>query len=110
MLHLPKRKLLKGRPILPNKVDMSRIRKCERLVKGKWKDVPFDKLQRGDIFHLFDPDGTPVDGGEICICLDNPFYTSETKIWGVKSSPYDRHLLLKEFDLPKEVDDVGKKV
>lgn len=36
-----------------------------------WSRLGFDQLRAGDVFRLFETDGTPVDGGQVCIALEN---------------------------------------
>lgn len=40
-------------------------RTAEVLVAGHWQAIPFKDLKEGDIFRLFEEDGTAVDDGEI---------------------------------------------
>ena len=36
------------------------MRRCEILKDGSWQSAEFKKLQRGDVFRLFESDGTAV--------------------------------------------------
>jgi hypothetical protein len=38
-----------------------------------WEQTAFDDLKRFQIFKLVEPDGDPVDGGEVCIATTDAF-------------------------------------
>lgn len=39
---------------------MVKLRKVEIKDDDKWKEISFSELKKGDIFRLFESDGTPV--------------------------------------------------
>ena len=53
------------------------------LVRGLWKRMEFPELERGDLFRLYEDDGTPVDGGEVHIADAEPF--ERESLWAVKA-------------------------
>lgn len=48
-------------------------RRAEILVAGYWKEWPFGEMREGDVFRMFEQDGTPVDDGQICR-VDGPIH------------------------------------
>lgn len=50
------------------------LRKVERYRDGKWVECKFKDLITGDIFRMFEPDGTEVDGGEQSIACSDAEY------------------------------------
>ena len=63
-------------------------RKVERLSRqGTWEEIPFQALTEGDLFKMTEADGTPVDGGQICIADSRPFPTEAT--FGIQCHPHD---------------------
>jgi hypothetical protein len=62
-------------------------RKAEKFTGERWEPVVFSDLKRGDIFRLFESDGTPVDGGEACVAHADAVLRD--LVWGieVKSPP-----------------------
>lgn len=60
-----------------------KYRKTEIKVNEEWKEIDFDDLKVGNIFRLFEPDGTIVkdnDGKENFIVTTLPFpWTQVTK-------------------------------
>ena len=102
ILKLPKRKKEKAeRPTrLPNKVDMAKLWKYERLVDGLWEPVDKDDIVNGDVFLVFDQKGRPEADGKAFLCLDALWYTSETKKWDIKAVPYSSHVFMGNYKRP----------
>ena len=48
-------------------------RSAEVLQNNEWTKVAFENLKEGDVFRLFEEDGSDVDGGEICKATSAPF-------------------------------------
>lgn len=48
------------------------FRRAERLTADGWQEHPFEALMPGDVFRLFAPDGTPVDGGAASRVVEAP--------------------------------------
>lgn len=58
-------------------------RRVERLeADGSWADVALKDIRKGDRFRMFEPDGSPVDGGVVSTALGDPYPTVRT--WGVQ--------------------------
>lgn len=41
-------------------MDEIKMRKCQVKQNSKWIDIDFNKLKKGDVFRLFEPDGKEV--------------------------------------------------
>lgn len=54
----------------------------------EWNDFPCHNLKKLDIVVLFEPDGTPVNFGQVYILLGNALQSEET-IWGFSCLPVD---------------------
>jgi len=52
---------------LPEFKKLTDTRKAQVLIGGYWEDMPFMMLDAGDVFRLFEEDGSDVDGGQVCI-------------------------------------------
>ena len=50
-------------------------RKVEILEHGQWVEVAFKDLKKGDLARMFEPDGQPVDGGEVVLLLHDATVT-----------------------------------
>jgi hypothetical protein len=99
ILKLPKRKAEK-KPKLPNKVDMTKLWKYERLVDGEWQPVDKNDIENGDVFRVFDQKGQPESNGKAFLCLDALWYTSETKKWDIKAVPYSARFFMGNYKRP----------
>lgn len=64
-------------------------RRCEILVRGKWEQIHFKDMLPGDLFRLFEPDGTPVDDGEVSVAASAVREEGEDN-WGVQQEPAGR--------------------
>ena len=42
-----------------------KVRKVEKLEHGQWVEGQFRQLQPGDLFRVFEPDGTPLRDGQV---------------------------------------------
>lgn len=65
----------------------------EIFTESGWKEINFEELKAGNIFRMFNSDGTPVkdrDGNKIFIAISEPFLTEDNvlavEIFGGKSS------------------------
>lgn len=64
------------------KVDEERF--TQRKVNGLWEDIKFRELKDGDIFRLFEPDGTPVVDKDIAVFTTTcDAFLNEDNIWTV---------------------------
>lgn len=56
-------------------------------VDGKWFEIDAIYVKRGDIFRMFEPDGTPVldDGSQVFVCQSDARYNDD----GVVVIAYD---------------------
>jgi len=61
-------------------------RKCEVLIEGRWSVLPFEDMKAGHVYRLFEPDGEPESGGQICLALSDA-YLNDLGIWTVKTEP-----------------------
>jgi hypothetical protein len=43
----------------------------ESKVRAEWEEIPFVELKKGHIYRMFDPDGTPVDDGEVSVATSD---------------------------------------
>ena len=75
---------------------VSKLRKCEVRSNGTWIETDFENIKKGNMFRLFEPDGTlVVDPGQKNngrhIALSNPeeVMVKGTKTWSVESIPYE---------------------
>lgn len=59
-----------------------RERKAEKFTGERWEPVPFSTLKRGDIFRLFESDGTPVDNSEACVARADAVL--QDSVWGIE--------------------------
>jgi hypothetical protein len=41
-------------------MDNKNLRTIQKKVNGKWVNVNYNEIEPGDVFRMFDPDGTPV--------------------------------------------------
>jgi hypothetical protein len=62
-----------------------------RLVEGRWEQAMSNELVRGDVFEF------EGNNDVIYLCLDNPYYSSDNKVWHVKYVPADRKVINREF-------------
>jgi len=83
---------------IPNREE----RKCEVRSNGSWKEVRFENLKKGNVFRLFESDGTIVlnDSGRHSlmfpehkndgqnIAMSDPFMKSG--VWTIESIPYEK--------------------
>jgi len=108
ILKLPKKKTeetvttskpARSRP-LPNKVDMAKLWKYERLVEGLWEPVDREDIKNGDVFKVFDQKGHPEAGGKAFLCLEALWYTSDTGKWDIKGVPYSAHFFMGNYQRP----------
>ena len=44
---------------------------------AQWYAIQFKDLKKGHVYRMFDPDGEPVDGGEVCVALSDAAPTKE---------------------------------
>lgn len=61
----------------------SKFRRTEKLVGGsggKFVDFEFDDLKKGDNFRMFEPDGTPVEYGDIFVALSDAYDNGRSEI------------------------------
>ncbi|NIV98803.1 hypothetical protein GWN26_06485 [Candidatus Saccharibacteria bacterium] len=47
----------------------------KRKTHSRWENCKFEDLKIGDIFKLFDPDGSPVIDDGYCIAASEPYET-----------------------------------
>jgi hypothetical protein len=59
--------------------------------------MEFPDMVRGDLFRLYDQDGTPVDGGEVHVADSDAFERDE--LWGIKSHPAGRGQPVRYIDV-----------
>jgi len=64
-------------------------RTAEVLVNGYWQNMTFQRIGKGDVFRLFEEDGSPVDHGQVCIA-EEPARASKDGVYGVKCKPLGR--------------------
>ena len=58
----------------------------ESKVTAQWEQIPFADLKKGHIYRLFEPDGEPVDDGEVCVALgDAQLADGDPKNFSVQS-------------------------
>lgn len=60
-------------------------RKLELLLDGTWVPFEMQNLDIDDVFRLFEPDGTPVDDGQMWIVLKLPYFSDG--VWGAACEP-----------------------
>lgn len=66
------------------------FRKTEILEDGKrWVEVPFESLVKGDIFRLFESDGSRVPGGPWKVTSEVAVEVDHLGNWGVSADPLD---------------------
>jgi len=58
-------------------------RRAEKFIDGAWCPVPFEGLRKGDVFRVFEPDGTPVDEGLSARALTDAV-RDEHGVWGLQ--------------------------
>jgi hypothetical protein len=71
----------------------SKLRKVEVLVDGYWEGCDFPDLEDGDTFRMFEPDGEPVDNGQICYVEGDVYETTDGEgdpTYGCKVQPSGR--------------------
>lgn len=59
---------------------MEDLRKVEVLKDGKWQEIEFKKIHKGDIFRLFESTGEPVmdnNGKTEFVAKNEPYMTSD---------------------------------
>lgn len=56
-------------------------RTTELLVDGALRPIEFEELKEGDVFAMREPDGTPVDEGELFTAAEDAFYNEGC--WGI---------------------------
>ena len=61
-------------------------RKAEKFTGERWEPISFETLKKGDIFRLFEEDGTAVDGGRASVALGDAYPCGST--WGVEVSSF----------------------
>ena len=67
-------------------MEVSELRRVEKIVRGEWVPIAFSELKIGDVFRMFDPIDVPVIGGKgqtTFIASSNP-YLNELGVLTVK--------------------------
>ena len=70
------------------KVEFPRVaanidRRVERVDGATYVPIEFEEIKKGDAFRMFEPDGTPVDGGRVIIADGDAFFDGQT--WGIQA-------------------------
>lgn len=60
-----------------------RMRRTEVQRPDGWTAVPFETIRIGDVFRMFESDGTPVDGGAVFECVSDPVPCEPGENWGM---------------------------
>lgn len=49
------------------------IQSCtsESKIRAQWEEIPMSQLKEGHVYRMFEKDGEPVDGGEVCVALED---------------------------------------
>lgn len=68
---------------------MNETRLVERLVKNKWESVDFMSLRQGDVFRLFESDGTLVLGPTHESVAESDAYVNNIGVGEIKCVPFD---------------------
>ena len=55
--------------------------------------VAWEDLQPGDVFHMYEPDGTPVEGGVWNLALSEPYV--DKGVWTIRCEELDSSHLFK---------------
>jgi hypothetical protein len=63
------------------------------LQTGEHGRCEFEDLKTGDVFRLFEKDGTSVDGGRVCIARSDAFQDAKG-VWGLQAEPLPSDLAL----------------
>lgn len=70
----------------------------EPFLKGDWQPTEMSDLRPGDVFRMFQQDGTPVEWRRdpkepytICVATGEP-YPTEFGVWGVEALPWDEFM------------------
>jgi len=58
------------------------LRRVEVLKKGNWIRCELSDLKKGNVFRMFESDGTPVAGGKQFTALSDPYV--DNGIWTIK--------------------------
>jgi hypothetical protein len=65
-----------------DRVGKVHMRRCEVWDLGGWRDVRFEDLKKGDVFRMFEDEGTLVDGDERCTAVSDAY--CQFGIWTIK--------------------------
>jgi hypothetical protein len=60
------------------------VRKVMKLIQGEWIECHMSDVYKGDVFKIFNPDGTPAAGGFILKATANAFL-DEDGFWSVST-------------------------
>lgn len=72
--------------------------------------IEFESLQPGDIFHMYDLDGKPVDNGTWNVCCSEPFPNQDgTLAVRVNEMSWDEPIVEHGYQVGDEVREVGRR-
>jgi len=68
------------------------LRKVQVFTMSGWAKAEWGQLKKGHIFRLVEPDGSPVDGGEINIATADAVVRPPPEFYSVQCDPYTKPL------------------